>query len=247
MKIVKASRGTIEQFSTALENKIAEIQRSDIDSSQVISSIEDKFYGPIDEEVEGCGEVMADTIPEDDPARERYLHNLIGDVQDQMDREGLPTNQTIFDTTDDALIITMSGDNLVEYEVPLADLKFDFDRIHEDVEYIMNAMLEDDAQYNDSIVTAAKSAGFQLSPTDKEDLDDIVDDQLYQAWDNYRGEGMSMQRICSIVFEHVHMILTEYPEDFSDTLAELAEQNKSALKKMVNEAVRSSYSDYDWD
>lgn len=219
MKIVKASRGTIEQFSTALENKIAEIQQSDIDSSQVISSIDDMFSGPIDkmqqqyildmfkrhnqvvtdsyedgdnfvvvtkngnaadtnslwyaiqefeydnvgcemdkggpgfydvkytffhypdEEVEGCDEVMADTIPEDDPARVRYLHDLIGFVQNEMDREGLLTNQTIFDTADDALIITMGGDNIVEFEVPFADLSFDFDRIHEDVDYIVNAMI----------------------------------------------------------------------------------------------------------
>ena len=219
MKIVKASRGTIEQFSTALENKIAEIQQSDIDSSQVISSIDDMFSGPIDkmqpqyildmfkrhnqvvtdsyedgdnfvvvtkngnaadtnslwdaiqefeydnvgcemdkggpgfydvkytffhypdEEVEGCDEVMADTIPEDDPARVRYLHDLIGFVQNEMDREGLLTNQTIFDTADDALIITMGGDNIVEFEVPFADLYFDFDRIHEDVDYIVNAMI----------------------------------------------------------------------------------------------------------
>lgn len=219
MKIVKASRGTIEQFSTALENKIAEIQQSDIDSSQVISSIEDVFSGPIDkmqqqyildmfkrhdqvvtdsyeegdnfvvvtkdgnpadvnslwdaiqeleydnvgcemdkggpgfydvkytffhypdEEVQGCDEVTADTIPEDDPARVRYLHDLIGFVQNEMDREGLPTNQTIFDTADDALIITMGGDNIVEFEVPFADLSFDFDRIHEDVDYIVNAMI----------------------------------------------------------------------------------------------------------
>lgn len=141
MKIVKASRGTIEQFSTALENKIAEIQQSSIDSSQVISSIEDKFSGPIDEEVEGCGGVMADTIPEDDPHRITYLHDLIGFVQNEMDREDLPTNQTIFDTTDDALIITMGGDNVVEFEVPFADLSFDFDRIYEDAEYIVNAMI----------------------------------------------------------------------------------------------------------
>lgn len=133
MKIVKASRGTIEQFSTALENKIAEIQQSDIDSSQIISSI--------DEEVEGCGEIIADTIPEDDLARVRYLHDLIGFVQNEMDREGLPTNQTIFDTTDDALIITMGGDNVVEFEVPFADLSFDFDRIYEDADYIVNAMI----------------------------------------------------------------------------------------------------------
>lgn len=219
MKIVKASRGTIEQFSTALENKIAEIQQSDIDSSQVISSIENKTFGPIDrtqqqyildmfqrhnqivtdsyedgdnfvvitkggnatdisalwgaiqeleydnvgcemdkggpgffdvkytffpytdEEVEGCDEVMADTIPEGDPARARYLHDLVGFVQDATYREGLPTNQTIFDTTDDALIITMGGDNVVEFEVPFADLSFDFDRIHEDTDYIVNAMI----------------------------------------------------------------------------------------------------------
>lgn len=213
MKIVKASSGTIEQFSTALENRIAEIQQSDIDSSQVTSSIttEDIMYrdkylhdlisiltsriaenyvdpsnvvfnyddenlyihnkdGDIDEFiplshlhfdfepdrmetdvefildyvfgiVEGCQEVMADTIPEDDPARVRYLHDLIGFVQNEMDREGLPTNQTIFDTTDDALIITMGGDNVVEFEVPFADLSFDFDRIYEDTDYIVNAMI----------------------------------------------------------------------------------------------------------
>ena len=141
MKIVKASRGTIEQFSTALENKIAEIQQSDIDSSQVISCIENKFSDPMYEEVESCDDVTADTISEDDPARVRYLHDLIGFVQNEMDREGLPTNQTIFDTTDDALIITMGGDNVVEFEVPFADLSFDFDRIYEDTDYIVNAMI----------------------------------------------------------------------------------------------------------
>ena len=141
MKIVKASRGTIEQFSTALENKIAEIQQSDINSSQVISSIEDMFSGPIDEEVEGCGEIMAQTIPEDDPARVRYLHDLIGWVQYQMEQEDLPVNQTTFDTTDDALIIIVGGDNLMQYEVPFEDLKFDFDRIWEDVDYIIGAMI----------------------------------------------------------------------------------------------------------
>ena len=213
MKIVKASRGSIEQFSTALENRIAEIQQSDIDSSQVTSSTttEDIMYrdkylhdlisiltsriaenyvdpsnvvfnyddenlyihnkdGDIDEFiplshlhfdfepdrmetdvefildyvfgiVEGCDDITADTIAEDDPARVRYLHDLIGFVQNEMDREGLPTNQTIFDTTDDALIITMGGDNVVEFEVPFADLSFDFDRIYEDTDYIVNAMI----------------------------------------------------------------------------------------------------------
>ena len=213
MKIVKASRGTIEQFSTALENKIAEMQQSDNDDLQVTSSTtaEDIMYrdkylhdlisilrsriaenyvdpsnvvfnyddenlyihnkdGDIDEFiplshlhfdfepdrmetdvefildhvfgiVESCQKVMADTIPEDDPARVRYLHDLIGFVQNEMDREGLPTNQTIFDTTHDALIITMGGDNVVEFEVPFADLSFDFDRIYEDTDYIVNAMI----------------------------------------------------------------------------------------------------------
>lgn len=213
MKIVKASRGTIEQFNTALKNKIAEIQQTDnydlqvtsstttedimyrdkylhdlisilrsriaenyVDPSNVVFNYDDEnLYihnkdGDIDEFiplshlhfdfepdrmetdvefildyvfgiVEGCQEVMADTIPEDDPARVRYLHDLIGFVQNEMDREGLPTNQTIFDTTDDALIITMGGDNVVEFEVPFADLSFDFDRIWEDTDYIVNAMI----------------------------------------------------------------------------------------------------------
>lgn len=136
MKIVKASRGTIEQFSTALENKIAEIQQSDIDSSQVISSQRYPY-----EDVENCDEVMADTIPEDDPARIRYLHDLVGWVQYQMEQEDLPVNQTTFDTTDDALIITMGGDNVVEFEVPFEDLSFDFDKIYEDVDYIIGAMI----------------------------------------------------------------------------------------------------------
>lgn len=219
MKIVKASRGTIEQFSTALKNKIAEIQQTDNDDLQVTSSTttEDIMYrdkylhdlisilrsriaenyvdpsnvvfnyddenlyihnkdGDIDEFiplshlhfdfepdrmetdvefildyvfgiVEGCQEVMADTIPEDDPDRIRYLHeirylhDLIGWVQYQMEREDLPANQTIFDTTDDALIITMGGDNVVEFEVPFTDLSFDFDKIWDDVEYIIGAMI----------------------------------------------------------------------------------------------------------
>lgn len=183
MKIVRASRGTIEQFQIALENKISEVSAGDRVESSKNSHIESVNsstyvdYGGImgtlgeiytDEDLEAYWRdyhdsdiilmqydnfedwkndtisnmtVQAATIPEDDPARERYLHTLIGDVQEQMDREGLPTNQTIFDTTDDALIITMGGDNVVEFEVPFADLSFDFDRIYEDTDYIVNAMI----------------------------------------------------------------------------------------------------------
>lgn len=223
--VIKAAKGSMTQFRSALENKIAEIQHSD---------------------VQNCRQVMAQTIPEDDPARIRYLHDLVGWVQYQMGQEDLPVNQTTFDTTDDALVIIVGGDGLMQYEVPFEDLKFDFAKIWDDVEYIMSAMIGDDNR-RDTITSSAKTNAFQLSSEDREELNDIVEDQLYQAWDNYRGEGLSVQKICTIVWEHVYMILTEYPEDYSETLAELAQQNKSALKKMVNEAVRSSYSDYDWD
>lgn len=214
--VIKAATGSMTQFRSELENKIAEIQHSDVQNSQIISTSElaldnkskgrilnmleghnqkvlrsydegDRFvvacqgtgakdtselwediqdlefagiackmdpvqgrgfydvkytfYRKSEEDVQSCDRVVAQTIPEDDPARIRYLHDLVGWVQYQMEREDLPANQTTFDTTDDALIIIVDGDNLMQYEVPFEDLKFDFDRIWEDVDYIIGAMI----------------------------------------------------------------------------------------------------------
>lgn len=132
MKIIKSSKGTVNQSLSTIDDRIQELSAGT--APEVVNTIsQDQIRS---------GKVVAKTIPEDDMTRVRYLHDLVGWVQYQMEQEDLPANHTNFDTTDDALIITIEDyDNVTKYEVPFEDLKWDFNRIWEDVEYIIGDMI----------------------------------------------------------------------------------------------------------
>lgn len=75
----------------------------------------------------------------DPTAAERYIHNLIGDLESAYDENIVGA---AYDQTDVELIITVttSDTQVLEFTVPFEDLTFDFDRIDEDVEYIVDAI-----------------------------------------------------------------------------------------------------------
>ena len=106
MKIIKASKGTGKDFQHAVEDKIAELNQNVTSSFGI-----------------------------DNTTYERYLHNLIYDIESSLNEVGI--SHLSFDRDDRNLYITV-GDTSDEYQVPFKDLSFDFDRIDKDKDYIVD-------------------------------------------------------------------------------------------------------------
>lgn len=118
--------GTPEQFEAALKHKIQELG------------------GNIQDDVTSTIEI--------DDNKERYIHTLIGDIQSEFKST---VDSMKFDTTDDSLIITaVLGNTVKEFTVPYSDLKFDWDDIDVDTQYISNAIDEEfNREYVDDVIS----------------------------------------------------------------------------------------------
>lgn len=128
--MAKITHGTPEQFLNALENKINELGGYDVDSATNVSNIPSK------------PEMKNVKSSELDVDKERYLHDLIGDLDS--DLKDLVKGFTA-DYEDDNLyvtVVTYDG-NTGEYKIPFSDLNWDFNSIDIDVEYISDHIAED--------------------------------------------------------------------------------------------------------
>ena len=146
MKIIRASRGSGMDLQNAIEDKIAQLNNDGVMSASNI----------------------------DDTTRERYLHNLIGDVEASLKENGI--QNLSFDQDDRNLYVTV-GDTLEEYQVPFKDLSFDFDNIHKDEKYIVDEIISSCDTYNKETIKGSQ--------------DDIPDDakfRLYEQLENLLSE-----------------------------------------------------------
>lgn len=128
--MAKITHGTPEQFLNALENKINELGGYDIDSATNVSSISSK------------PKMKSVKSSELDADKERYLHDLIGDLD--LDLKDL-VKQFTADYEDDNLyvtVVTYNGDT-GEYKIPFSDLNWDFNSMDIDVAYISDHIAED--------------------------------------------------------------------------------------------------------
>lgn len=117
MKISK--KGSIDDFKKALEEKISHLEGTDVNSAINTSNIS----------------------ASDSTDNERYIHNLIGDIESELEYE---IDSVTFDQDDENLYATVTyRGHVKEYKIPFADLKMDFDRIGEDSSYIVNSILMD--------------------------------------------------------------------------------------------------------
>lgn len=128
--MAKITHGTPEQFLNALENKINELGGYDVNSATNVSNIPSR------------PEMKNVKSSELDVDKERYLHDLIGDLD--LDLKDLVKGFTA-DYEDDNLyvtVVTYDG-NTGEYKIPFSDLNWDFNSIDRDVEYISDHIAED--------------------------------------------------------------------------------------------------------
>lgn len=243
--MAKRTHGTPEQFLNALENKINELGGYDVDSATNVSNIPSK---PEMKNVKSS-EMNID--------KERYLHNLISDLE--LDLEDLVQGFTV-DYEDDNLYVTVEtfDGNTREYKVPFSDLNWDFNSMDTDVAYISDHIAEDldldptsDLDYdieNSTSVNSSKKAKFEYEDrrgykyTEKE-LRRILEDQRdlypgvsYENWIKINiDEGQLFPIKEAISFEEN----LEDNEDFDTDTRKYIDQDGqkytiSELKQMKN-------------
>lgn len=130
MKIIKATRGSGIDLQNAIEDKIAQLNDDGVMSASNI----------------------------DDTTRERYLHNLIRDVEASLKENGI--QNLSFDQDDRNLYVTV-GDTLEEYQVPFKDLSFDFANIDKDEKYIVDEIASSCDTSNKKSVEGSSGAEIQ--------------------------------------------------------------------------------------
>lgn len=132
--MAKVFRGTPDQFLAALDTKISQLQ-GDVAAASTSA--------------EGVDTVTRDVIEAgSDVDLERYIHTLIGDVEDALQSvEGVEGAAIQINEDSLTISVTFNTDNkgarVVEYEVPFEDLKFDWSAISEDVEQILEHVQKD--------------------------------------------------------------------------------------------------------
>lgn len=79
-------------------------------------------------------------------ATSRFIHTLVGDVNAALEANSELDSWTWEEQEKDLVLTTIAGDSINEYAIPKADLTMDWDRISEDVDYILNEVqnVEDD-------------------------------------------------------------------------------------------------------
>ena len=155
--MAKRTHGTPEQFLNALEKKINELGGYEVDSATNVSNIP------------SAPEMKNVKSSEMNIDKERYLHDLIGDLDLYL--EDLVQGFTA-DYEDDNLYVTVEtfDGNTREYKVPFSDLNWDFKSIDTDVAYISDHIAED----------------LDLDPTSDLDYDEDEDIEAEgSTWDEF--------------------------------------------------------------
>lgn len=172
---ISKDKGTPSQLLSALEGKIAQLEDSEVESatevaaskksfshgtpSQLLSMLEDKISELEGTDIESSTSVMAEIDADDAFGLDRYIHNLIGSVNQAISENELFSGHT-WDVSDDKsqiYLTVVEGDSSQEFAIPVEDLSRDFDNIDEDVDYIMNAIMPAESNGDQNNVSSSST------------------------------------------------------------------------------------------
>lgn len=161
----KFNRGNTDQFVAALESRIDELENTGIASATNTTNI---AISP-----------DADVINADGDERERYLHTLIGDIQ-----RAVPNQlSAVFDNDENNLYVTINNTDaedadVTEFTVPFEDLKFDFNRVDDDVDYIIDHINEHLAIEEAETIEASHNDVDFFGQAAAEQFGDLIEEEL---------------------------------------------------------------------
>lgn len=151
----KSAHGTADQMLAAFEKRVGELE-GNVDAASRIEASDDlvEYLSPEDEE--------------------RYIHTLVGDTNSELEDLDIFDSWTWDYDKNNITLTTVKDTQVEEYTIPRKDLKFNWDNIEEDVQYIMQAVTDiemDDAadgEYDKSIESAEDVVGATIN----DDIDD---------------------------------------------------------------------------
>ena len=155
----RATHGTAEQMLAAFEKKVDELEGG-VDASSKIEAA--------DEIEEDIVEYLA---PEDE---ERYIHTLIGDTNTELEDLDIYDSWTWEYDETNLVLTTVSDSDVEEYTVPRSDLKFDWDKVEEDVQYIIQAITDEEESNDVEDVESAEDVVGATINYDSEDDKSVV-------------------------------------------------------------------------
>lgn len=180
-------KGTPEQFMNELQAKIAELGGS----------------------IESCDSVMSADEPAD-ASDERYIHSLTRAVEDALGDE---VDSIQWGSTKDGAVnfVVCYMGHVLDYAVPLSDLKMDFDSMDEDADYIANTVLQDlDNLGDEEDITSSVSISSSI------DTKSVLD---FLGSKGYDTSSDDVKNYADAVAEYIDMSDEDYPLDqwYKDT------------------------------
>lgn len=174
-RFTSKDKGTPSQLLSALEGKIDQLEGSEVESatkviaskksfshgtpSQLLSMLENKISELEGTNIESSTSVMAEIDADDAFGLDRYIHNLIGSVNEAISENKLFSGHT-WDVSDDRseiYLTVVDGENSQEFSIPVTDLSRDFHNIDRDVDYIMNAIMPAESKDASEDVSSASA------------------------------------------------------------------------------------------
>lgn len=145
-----------------------------------------------------------ETNPE---ATSRFIHTLVGDVNAALEANSELDSWTWEEKENDLVLTTIAGDSINEYSIPKADLTLDWDRISEDVDYILNEVqsIEDDEVFD----RARQSDVVESSQT--------IEGVEYKHWDEIAEQYLHEMQAVNIDISDKPAVLNELMNNFGFT------------------------------
>lgn len=148
--------------------------------------------------------VHVETNPE---AASRFIHTLIGDVDAALEANSELDAWTWEEQENDVVLTTVAGESVNEYSIPKADLTMDWDRISEDVDYILN---EVQSVEDEEVFDGARHS-------DAVESSQIVEGSEYRHWDETAEQYLHEMQAVNIDISDKPAVLNELMNNFGFT------------------------------
>lgn len=181
---------------------------------------------------------------EDDPTfTDRYTHTLIGDVDEKL-IEARVFDSWTWDADEDKLILTtIDGSEVKEYEIPRDDLTQEFNTLEQDVQYILNAVFNDDSVDN---------------PRHSDNVNSSYDIEGSKHWDEIAEQYLHEMQAVNIDISDKPAVLNELMNNFGFTQEEaeglfirinecngdLSHQDITSSESLSDNMIPSPYDNY---
>lgn len=140
----------------------------------------------------------------------RFIHTLVGDVNAALEANSELDSWTWEEQEKDLVLTTIAGDSINEYAIPKADLTMDWDRISEDVDYIMSEVhsFEDDEVFDDA------------RHSDDIECSQLIEGSKYKYWDEIAEQYLHEMQAVNIDISDKPAVLNELMNNFGFTQEE---------------------------